>query len=144
MPPPVLAAACAAIAWWLPQSWRMEVPSALRWAGIVLAMSGLLLNAWPKRFFRRQGTTANPLHPDRSTALVTGGPYRWSRNPMYVGYAVFLAGWGLWLAQPAALACVILFVGWIDRLQIPAEEDALQARFGTTYADYRHKVRRWL
>jgi len=134
----------ALAAWALPASWRLDAPSVVRAAGLALLVSGLGLNVHPKRFFRRRDTTVNPIHPERSNALVTDGPYRWTRNPMYLGYAIALLGWSLWLAQPAGLVGAALFVAWIDRLQIPAEEAALQARFGRAYDAYRARVRRWL
>ncbi|HEY0334698.1 MAG TPA: isoprenylcysteine carboxylmethyltransferase family protein [Stenotrophomonas sp.] len=137
-------ALCGGIAWWLPASWRMGSPIGFQIAGIAVAVLGLALNLLPKLAFGQRGTTVNPLHPERSTQLVSGGLYRRSRNPMYVGQALLLLGWGLWLAQPLALACLAAYVAWIDRLQIPAEEQALQARFGNAYIAYCRRVRRWL
>jgi len=144
LPPPALVALCVAATWMLPASWRIEAPWTLRATGLVLAVLGLALNLYPKRFFRRSGTTVNPLHPERSSELVTDGPYRWSRNPMYLGHAIALLGWSLWLAQLAGLAGVAAFLAWIDRLQIPAEEAALRSRFGEAYDDWCRQVRRWL
>ena len=143
LPPPALVALCVAATWMLPAARRIELPLVLRAAGLALAVLGLALNLYPKRFFRRSSTTVNPLHPERSSALVTDGPYRWSRSPMYLGYALALLGWAVWLAQPAGLVGVVVFVAWIDRLQVPAEEAALQSRFGDEYDTWCRRVRRW-
>ena len=97
LPPPALVALCVAATWMLPAARRIELPLVLRAAGLALAVLGLALNLYPKRFFRRSSTTVNPLHPERSSALVTDGPYRWSRSPMYLGYALALLGWAVWL-----------------------------------------------
>lgn len=94
--------------------------------------------------FRRARTTLNPLRPDRAAALVTGGIYRLTRNPMYLAVATALLGWGVWLGHAAAPLGAALFVAWIDRLQIPPEERALGALFGDEFERYRRKVRRWL
>jgi len=94
--------------------------------------------------FRRAGTTVDPLDPRRASALVTGGIFHYTRNPMYVGVVLALAGWGLRLGDVAALLGVPAFVAWMDRLQIPAEERALRELFGAEYERYCRTVRRWL
>lgn len=146
VPPPVVGLACALLAWaaaraWAPWDW----PQALR-LGLALpaALAGTALDLWALAVVLRAGTTVNPLTPERSARIVAHGPYRLSRNPMYLGMALSLCGWALWLAQPAALAAPLLFVAYVTRFQILPEERALQARFGAAYADYRRQVRRWL
>jgi protein-S-isoprenylcysteine O-methyltransferase Ste14 len=94
--------------------------------------------------FRRARTTVNPLQPERASALVTGGIYRHTRNPMYLAVATMLLAWGLWLGNALGPLGAVLFVAWMDRLQIPPEERALAALFGEEFERYRRKVRRWL
>jgi protein-S-isoprenylcysteine O-methyltransferase Ste14 len=96
------------------------------------------------RQFRRSGTTFDTIHPNKAAVLVTAGSNTVSRNPMYVGltglllaHAVFRGSWG-------AVAPVAAFVAVIDRMQIPAEESALLAKFGPTYEAYRAATPRWL
>ena len=84
------------------------------------------------------------MHPDRSAALVAGGIYRSSRNPMYLGFLLLLAAWACWLANPLALAGLPAFVLYLNRFQIAPEERALRARFGDAYDGYARAVRRWL
>ena len=76
--------------------------------------------------------------------MVQGGPYRFTRNPMYLGMACVLLGACAWLANPLALLAVFVFVGYITRFQIMPEERALLGKFGGAYADYLRRVRRWL
>ena len=94
--------------------------------------------------FRRARTTVNPLQPERASALVTGGIYRHTRNPMYLAVATMLLAWGLWLGNALGPLGAVLFVAWMDRLQIPPEERALAALFGEEFERYRREVRRWL
>ncbi len=96
------------------------------------------------REFRRGQTTVNPMSPDQATALVTGGPHRISRNPMYVGMAGALAAQAVLRGRWMGVLPVVAFVAVIDRVQIPAEEAALTENFGATYATYAAEVPRWL
>ena len=108
-------------------------------AGIVLL---LLLDTRAMLRFRRHRTPVNPARPAK--ALVTGGPYRFTRNPMYIGMACAYAGaavaaGALW---SLALLPAVLFV--IDRTIIPREERHLAEKFGEDYDRYSRSVRRWL
>ncbi|TNF57574.1 MAG: isoprenylcysteine carboxylmethyltransferase family protein [Burkholderiales bacterium] len=146
VPPPLVALALAGLMWWLatwPPSWpwsgqgRMPVVGALVVLGLVFDLSGLAS-------FVRRRTTVNPLRPERASSLVTGGIYRITRNPMYVGLACLLLAWALFLWSPWALLGPVLFMAWITRFQIVPEERALEQLFGDAYRDYCARVRRWL
>lgn len=146
IPPPLVAlgvaAGMVALARWWPLA-RFELPSA--WLlGFAVACVGGVISMAGARAFRRAGTTVNPLHPERASSVVTSGIYRYSRNPMYVGILFVLLG--CFLAFGAASAAIGLpaFVGYINRYQIAPEERILEARFGSEYASYRARVRRWL
>lgn len=141
VPPPVLVALLAGIIWFLPSTHTQS--AALSYLGTVLIVAGLGINAWPKVLFRRAGTSISPVQPALARALVTHGPYRFSRNPMYLGYAVALLGWVACLAQPWGLFATTLFVAYITRFQILPEERHLSARFPAQYAAYCRAVRRW-
>jgi protein-S-isoprenylcysteine O-methyltransferase Ste14 len=94
--------------------------------------------------FRRARTTVNPLQPDRASALVSAGIYRYTRNPMYLALAMALLAWGLWLGHAVAPCGVAIFVAWMNRYQIAPEERALAGLFGAEFERYRREVRRWL
>jgi protein-S-isoprenylcysteine O-methyltransferase Ste14 len=144
IPPPVVAACVGALmlgaAWVLPL-FEFSVPwplaAAAAAAGVAVALAGVVQ-------FHRARTTLNPLKPQEASALVTGGIYRWTRNPMYLGMALVLAGWALYIGNFGALALVGLFVMYIDRFQIDPEERALQEHFDDEFTAYRARVRRWL
>jgi len=114
------------------------------WAGLALGLAGLtLIGAAAARFFG-QGTTVNPARPEASTALVTSGLNARSRNPMYIGEVLIVAAVGLAVNPLVGLPAAVAFWLFLDRVQIPAEERALHARFGAAYDRYCAKVRRWL
>ncbi len=110
----------------------------------VLAGAGLCFDLLGLLAFRASRTTVNPLRPQRAAALVTHGVYRVTRNPMYVGMALLLLAWALYLSAWLALAGPIVFVLYITRFQILPEERALRARFGDAFTRYAAQVRRWL
>lgn len=116
-----------------------RVPVAASLAGLGACVALAAVGA-----FRKAGTTVNPLTPGAASVVVRRGVYRVSRNPMYLGLALGLAGWAVWLANPLALAWLAAFVAWITRLQIVPEEQALKARFGADYEQYCREVRRWV
>lgn len=122
-------------AWRLPGHWG--VAAALALLGVAVALTGVLA-------FRRAQTTVSPLAPERATALVTTGVYARSRNPMYLGLLLMLAGWGAYLGHAAAWLLLPAFVVYMNRYQIGPEERALQARFGAAYTAYAQRVRRWV
>ncbi|NQU43570.1 isoprenylcysteine carboxylmethyltransferase family protein [bacterium] len=93
---------------------------------------------------RRARTTVNPMKPERTSVLVTGHAYKFSRNPMYVGLLFVLVAVAVFLNSAWALAGPLLFVLYMDRFQISHEERVLSATFGAAYSTYRSRVRRWL
>jgi protein-S-isoprenylcysteine O-methyltransferase Ste14 len=107
-----------------------------------LIIGGLGLAVWGLLAFRAHGTSPEPWKP--STAVVRGGPYRFSRNPMYLAMGVVHLGVGiaagsLWVAATLVPALILLHYGVIVR-----EERYLEAKFGETYLGYKKAVRRWL
>ncbi len=116
-----------------------------RWGGltgIVLITVGLAI-MWPVlRRFRRAGTTFHPHKP--ASALVTDGPYRFSRNPAYLALTLWYLGSGLALNNAWVLLLVLPLLLVMDRRVIPREERHLEAKFGADYRRYKAQVRRWL
>jgi protein-S-isoprenylcysteine O-methyltransferase Ste14 len=116
--------------------------SVVRGTGIALMAIGVLLSASVMRVFGAAGT---PVPPYRATArLVFSGPYRYSRNPDYIGQALLYVGIALVAESwwPLFLLPVVLFV--VQRFVIEREERYLEAKFGEEYREYRTRVRRWL
>lgn len=123
----------------------LDAPLALRvTALVVLALVGGGLALAGDLAFKRARTTINPLKPQNATALVTGGIYRYTRNPMYAGLALVVLGWAAFLGSAVALLGPVAFVAYITRFQIAPEERVLSAKFGAAYRAYTVRVRRWL
>jgi protein-S-isoprenylcysteine O-methyltransferase Ste14 len=84
------------------------------------------------------------MSPDRASALISSGIYRWSRNPMYFGMALLLLGVAAWGSTLAGYLLVLAFCWFLTRFQIIPEERALLAAFGQEFAQYMARVRRWI
>ncbi|HET7364193.1 MAG TPA: isoprenylcysteine carboxylmethyltransferase family protein [Burkholderiales bacterium] len=146
VPPPAVMLVVALLMWLAARAFPaldFQMP-ARRTLAIAIALIGLAIAVLAVIQFRRAGTTPNPMKPHESASVVVTGMYRYSRNPMYLGDLLILAGGAIWLANGAAFAGLPLFVLYINRLQIAPEERALEARHGAAYAAYRATVRRWL
>ncbi len=118
------------------------LPNAGAHLGAILIVAGIGSVLWAHQLFEDVGTTIKPFH--RSAALVTGGPFRFSRNPMYLGMVIVLVGVGLVLRSLLPWVVIPVFVWIIQRRFIVAEEHSLERDFGEIYRDYRESVRRWL
>jgi protein-S-isoprenylcysteine O-methyltransferase Ste14 len=144
LPPPFLYVAGFLVGLGLELAFPVDRPSlAVTLAGVLIGAVGwLLLDGVATRLFARAGTSMIPFKP--STALVTDGPYRFTRNPMYVGMAFLYVAlaFALGLLWPLAVLPFVLLV--VDRLVIAREEPYLERTFGEDYRAYRARVRRWL
>lgn len=146
IPPPVIGALVAAGMWAVAELGpQFDIALQARYvvAGVPL-VAGLAFDVLGLIAFRASRTTINPLRPERSTALVTGGVYRITRNPMYVGMALLLLAWAVWLSSLLPLAGPLVFAAYITRFQIQPEERVLRGLFGEDFARYAARVRRWL
>ncbi|MBI2398808.1 MAG: isoprenylcysteine carboxylmethyltransferase family protein [Xanthomonadales bacterium] len=146
VPPPLVALAIAVsmalVARYAPVgAFAFDAQRVLAIAVGVAAFALMSLAAWQ---FARARTTVNPLHPERSSALVTSGVFARSRNPMYLAMLVLLVAVGLWFGNLLAFALCPLFVLWINRFQIAPEEAALTRLFGELFIAYCSRVRRWI
>lgn len=114
--------------------------SVLTW---ILAAGSLLVSLAALGQFAKSRTSINPSKPDKASTLVTGGIFRFSRNPMYLGMLMLLLAWGLWLGNAFNTLLAALFVAYMNHFQIQPEEEALEARFGKAYRKYLFETRRW-
>jgi protein-S-isoprenylcysteine O-methyltransferase Ste14 len=120
-----------------------SLPDAVRWIGGGLALvAGLALQTFFITAFSRVGTAVEPWKP--TTAIVTTGPYRVTRNPAYLGMALIYTGIALLADAPWVLLALPLVLVLIDRGVIACEERYLERKFGEEYLGYRRSVRRWV
>ncbi len=145
IPPPIwmlaYVLAAAAVSGWL--GWpRLPGPS-LTPLGIALVALGAIPPVWAITLFRREGTEVSPTSP-ANAKLVTRGPYRFTRNPMYLGLVVASLGIALWVGSwPMLLGPAALFAT-ASLVHIPFEEAKMRRQFGAAYDDYLRRVRRWV
>jgi protein-S-isoprenylcysteine O-methyltransferase Ste14 len=118
------------------------INSPFRYTGVVLLAGAITLVLWAAALFKRAGTTIKPFQ--ESSVLITRGPYRITRNPMYVGLVGALLGIAVLLGSLAPFFVVPAFVALIQSKFIRAEEADLEKAFGSVFLDYKSKVRRWL
>jgi protein-S-isoprenylcysteine O-methyltransferase Ste14 len=112
------------------------------WLGVLPALAGVGLVGWAARLFLRAGT---PLEPWQTpTALVVSGPYRFTRNPMYLGLTLCLIGLTLWLGTTTPALLLPVFVALLTLGFVRPEERRLEQRFGKSYRTYKSRVRRWI
>jgi len=146
VPPPIVGLLLGAGMWAIsretppvdvPAYARLTVAALLLAIGCAFSLGGVIA-------FRRARTTVSPMKPETTSALVTDGVYRITRNPMYVGFLVILVAWAVFLSSAWALSGPVVFVLYITRFQIVPEEKALRAMFGESFTSYQAKVRRWL
>ncbi|MFT5175769.1 MAG: protein-S-isoprenylcysteine O-methyltransferase Ste14 [Gammaproteobacteria bacterium] len=147
IPPPVILAFCGALAWVAAKF--VATPFDVRGMpttiiAIFLVALAIALATHAILAFRRAETTIDPTKPDDSSSLVTHGVFRFTRNPMYLSLLLLLTGWVVYLGSVVAIAALFLFVAYVNRLQIRAEERILTAKFGEAYLAYCAEVRRWI
>ena len=146
IPPPLVAVLVAGAMWGISRfAPVLDSPALIRViAAITIGLAGGAVSLAGALAFRRAGTTVNPMKPEAASALVCSGIYRLTRNPMYLGLLLALVAWAVFLSSAWALLGPAAFVPYISRFQIAPEERVLAAMFGTAFADYKLRVRRWL
>jgi protein-S-isoprenylcysteine O-methyltransferase Ste14 len=143
-PPPLLYAAAVVAGWMLDRQWPMPIGAGsprrvLAW--LLIAMAAGLAASGVRSFWQKH-TSIVPIRP--ATALVIAGPYRFTRNPMYVGMALLTVAFGLLLNTWWPIVLLIPTLILIQFFVIAPEERYLRRRFGAEYDAYTRQVRRWL
>jgi protein-S-isoprenylcysteine O-methyltransferase Ste14 len=138
--PPPLFFAAAFLGGWLTRNWLPGFESKV--AGVVLTVIAFAIGAAAAVEMFRAHTNIDPYKP--STSLVTGGPFRFSRNPLYVAMAILYCGVALFFGIPAALAWLPVALAALYFGVIRREERYLERKFGDAYRGYRGRVGRWV
>ncbi len=146
IPPPVIAALVVISMWGISlMTPSIEIFTPYRVpVAITIALVGIAFNVTGITSFRQAQTTINPMKPESASSLVNSGIYKITRNPMYVGFLFVLIAWAAFLSSLWALLGPLAFFLYISRFQIAPEERVLSSLFGTEYAVYKAKVRRWI
>ena len=120
----------------------LMIPRLWNLLGLIPMFLGVAINLSADKAFHQVKTTVKPF--EESSALVTNGAFRISRNPMYLGMVLILTGIALLLSSFSPFLIIPLFAILIDRTYIRAEERMLTEKFGTIWEAYKAKTRRWL
>lgn len=118
------------------------VPRPWRWLGLGAVTAGVGLHRAARDLLRRHDTTARP--SGRPSALVTRGPFAYTRNPMYLGGVLILLGLAMFFGSAAPFLVAPAFAGLVHARYVPPEEARMAWCFGREYDAYRERVRRWL
>lgn len=148
IPPPLVLLICGALMWLTARIWpsvdfTFPYNTLVFWIVLLAGLS--LLMAGVARIMKHKTV----IHPDRdslpkATVLVTTGVFRYTRNPIYLGMAIMLMAWTIYVENWLSAVVVIIFVAFITRYQIRPEEEVLEKIFGAEYVRYKKKVRRWV
>ena len=142
MLPPTLVlihiAAGITLNWLLP----IKTPHAWGFLGLLLLGAAFGMTQWAKNVFNAAGTNIPPNKP--ATAIVSDGPYKFTRNPMYLSMVIGLIGLSLMAGLPIMLLTTAPLFYILDRHIIQPEETYLTQKFGENYSSYKSRVRRWL
>lgn len=122
--------------------WPGRMPAVARAVAWILIVVWVCLSASAVFLFRRAGTTPNPMQP--TTAFVMHGPYRFTRNPMYVSLVALYVGLTLFINSVWPLVLLPVVIALVQRQVIVREEAYLEAKFGEEYRAYKTRVRRWI
>ncbi len=126
--------------------WRLRLPipapESVRWIGLGLSAVGFVLGILAVIEFRRARSSTNPKKPAR--VLVTSGIYRFTRNPIYLGFVVILIGFPLTMGNYWGIILVLSLVAFLNNMVILPEETYLEKEFKTEFTEYCARVRRWI
>jgi len=110
--------------------------------GFLFFVIGGILNIWTDQLFKKNKTTVKP--GEKPSVLIQTGPFKISRNPMYLGMSILLIGIGFILGSVSSFIGVFLFVATMEIAFITQEERFMQEQFGEEYLAYKKKVGRWI
>ncbi len=142
--PPLLFVICVAVGV-LAHSlcpYRLPIGPWARWGGGAVGLAALLFAVWGRQTMKAAGTNVRPSLP--ALAIVAGGPFAFTRNPLYLGLIGLFAGIGVALRSPAFLAVLAPLALLLHFGVVVREERYLEAKFGDVYRGYKTRVRRWI
>ena len=121
---------------------RKIIPWPYHFVGVLPLVIGSVINVWSSNLFTKHETTVKPF--GRAQGLVTEGPFRVSRHPMYLGMILILAGCALLLRSLTPFVVIPVFACLMDTRFIRAEEKMMEESHGDAYREYKKRVRRWI
>ena len=144
LPPPAWAflylIAAGTLSWVYP--WRLLIDLRIVWLSVALIAIGFATSFWAISLFRLEGTELNPIS-ETNKSLIIRGPYRFTRNPIYLGLIVLTLGVALAVGSLPMFAVPVLLFTTANWVHIPFEEAKMRRQFGAAFGTYTSQVRRW-
>ena len=144
--PPIITLAAVVVGWVAQKieylDWIVGISATLWPLGVVMILLAILVAVWAFFTFKNIHTTIMP--NKAASHLATNGPFRWSRNPIYVGDIVLICGVGLATGNPWMFITAAVAIFAIEEFAIKREEIHLKAKFGQDWNEYARRVRRWV
>jgi protein-S-isoprenylcysteine O-methyltransferase Ste14 len=145
LPPPVWVflylVIARAVSWFFPS--RALLDLRIVGLGATLVAIGVAVSVWAFLLFRREGTEIKPTSAT-NTVLVVRGPFRFTRNPMYLGLVIVTLGIAFWVGSLPMFAVPLLAFATAHWAHIPFEEAKMRRQFGAAFEEYMRQVRRWI
>ena len=145
LPPPAWAflyvITAGAVSWTYP--WRTLLDLRIVWLGVALVAIGVAISIWAFSLFRREGTELDPTS-ETNKSLVVRGPFRFTRNPMYLGLVILTLGIAFWVGWLPMFVAPLLVFATANWAHIPFEEAKMRRQFGPAFDQYMRQVRRWI
>jgi protein-S-isoprenylcysteine O-methyltransferase Ste14 len=143
-PPPLIYGAAFLVVLLVQWVWPMPISSqtGARWSGLACVVLGVGTAIWGRRTMQAAGTNINPTRP--ATTIVTSGPFRFSRNPLYLALTLIYLGLTLAFNTWWGIVVLIPLLLTMHRAVVLREERYLEQKFGEGYRQYRSKVRRYI
>ena len=123
--------------------WRELLDLCIVWLGVVLVAISFAISVWAFLLFRSEGTEINPTS-ETNKSLVVRGPFRFTRNPMYLGLVLLTLGIAFWVGSLPMFAVPLLVFATANWVHIPFEEAKMRRQLGAAFDRYMRQVRRWI
>ena len=143
IPPPAWALLFILVGWGIGASLHLAPIFQHTLAGFVVFAMGFAVSASGRLAFAKAGTEVVPASK-KNSALVISGPFKFTRNPMYLGILIAMIGLAMVIGSLSAYAAVIVYFLFVNFVSIPYEEEKMERQFGDAFRDYKSRVRRWI
>ena len=144
IPPPLVTLICGLAIYYSQIFFPNTQTSLGNLIAIALLLLGITIMVTAVLSFKKQGTTVNPLQPEKASSLVVSGLFNYSRNPMYFAMLLILLSLTAKFNVVGGLVNTLAFVIFMTKFQIIPEELALERKFGKQFTQYKEKTRRWI
>ncbi len=143
IPPPIWALAFILLGWGAGAVMGFDASLKHATIGIVVLIIGIAIAGSGRFAFARAGTEVIPVSK-KNSVLVVSGPFKFTRNPMYLGMLVAMTGLAIVIGTVSVLVSVIVYFLFVNFISIPYEEAKMERQFGDDYRAYKRRVRRWI